>query len=124
MRSMRSIRSVGRVTAAALAGAAVLCLWAAAQAVAGPDAARSSAAYCGPDKATGLAVWADPADSCATALQVASAYAKARSGTARAPVTVRTGDGTWTCQERQGDPNPYQECVDTGDSGRRVFLSS
>ncbi|MFF5532885.1 hypothetical protein ACFY71_10410 [Streptomyces cinerochromogenes] len=118
------MRSIARGTAAALAGVAVLCLWAPAQAVAGPDAARSSAAYCGPDKATGLAVWADPADSCATALQVASAYAKARSGTARVPVTVRTDGGTWTCQERQGDPNPYQECVDTGGSGRRVVLSS
>jgi hypothetical protein len=111
--------------AAGLLGAAVLCLGAAAPAFAGTDSvARSSITYCGADKATGLAVWADPAASCADALQVASAYTKSGPGRSGAPATIRVGVVTWTCQERQGDPNPYQECVTASDNGVRVVLTS
>ncbi|KOV72356.1 MULTISPECIES: hypothetical protein [Streptomyces] len=119
------MRSIMTGTAAGLLGAAALCLGAPAPSFAGTDAAaRSSVAYCGADNASGLAVWADPAESCAAALEVASAYTKAASSRTGAPATIRVGATTWTCQERQGDPNPYQECVDASDSGRRVVLSS
>ncbi len=119
------MRSIMTGTAAGLLGAAALCLWAPAPSFAVTDAAaRSSVAYCGADKATGLAVWADPAESCAAALEVASAYTKAASSRAGAPATIRVGATTWTCQERQGDPDPYQECVNASDSGRRVVLTS
>ncbi|BCM65193.1 MULTISPECIES: hypothetical protein [Streptomyces] len=126
------MHSITRGLTAGLLGAAALCLPAPAHAVAGTDAdpppaahaAPPSGAYCGPDKATGLAVWADRTESCATALEVASAYTKAATRTAEASATVRVGGTTWMCQERQGDPNPYRECVATSDSGRRVVLSS
>ncbi|MFJ4523589.1 hypothetical protein ACIP4Y_21970 [Streptomyces sp. NPDC088810] len=123
------MRSIKRSMAAALLGAAALGLWAPALAVAGTgaagsDTAQPSMSYCGADRATGLAVSADRTVSCATALQVAGAYTKAASGTGDAPATVRVGGAAWKCQERQGDPNPYQECVDASDSGRRVIVSS
>ncbi|MEW2288842.1 hypothetical protein [Streptomyces sp. NPDC047841] len=114
------MRSIMTGTAAGLLGAAALCLGAPAPAFAGTGAAaRSPVTFCGVDKATGLAVWTDPAGSCATALEVASTYTKSASSRAGAPAAIRVGATTWTCQERQGDPNPYQECV-TGDSGGRT----
>ncbi|QTE02841.1 hypothetical protein [Streptomyces cyanogenus] len=123
------MRSIRRSMAAGLLGAAALGLWAPAHAVAGTgaggvDAAQPSVTYCGPDQATGLAVSADRTVSCATALQVAGAYNEAASGARDASATVRVGVTAWKCQERQGDPNPYRECVDASDSGRRVILSS
>ncbi|MEV5148566.1 hypothetical protein [Streptomyces sp. NPDC052727] len=118
------MRSITTGTAAVL-GAAALCLWAPAPSFAGADAAaRASVTYCGADKATGLAVFADPAESCTAALEVASAYTKSASSRSGAPATIRVGATAWTCQERQGDPNPYRECVSTSDSGRRVVLTS
>ncbi|WP_234342525.1 hypothetical protein [Streptomyces sp. NRRL B-3648] len=115
--------------AAALLGAAALGLWAPAPAVAGTggggaDTAQPSVSYCGADQATGLAVSAGPSVSCATALQVAGAYTRAASRTGDAPATLRVGGTAWKCQERPGDPNPYQECVDAGDSARRIIVSS
>ncbi|MEU6591851.1 hypothetical protein ABZ923_21950 [Streptomyces sp. NPDC046881] len=123
------MRSIKRSSAAALLGAAALGLWAPAHAVAdtgtgGADPTRPSVSYCGPDKATGLAVSADRSVSCATALQVADVYARATSDKGAAPATVRVGGTSWKCQERQGDPNPYRECVDASDSGRRIIVSS
>ncbi|MFH9089392.1 hypothetical protein [Streptomyces sp. NPDC017673] len=117
------MRSIMTGTAAGLLGAAALCLGAPAPSFAGTDgAARSSVTYCGADKATGLAVWAESAGSCAAALEVASAYTKAASSKSGAPATISVGETTWTCQERQGDPNPYRECLT--DSGGRVVLTS
>ncbi|AEY85979.1 hypothetical protein SHJG_0702 [Streptomyces hygroscopicus subsp. jinggangensis 5008] len=122
------MRSIMTGTAAGLLGAAALSLGAPAPSFAGTDAAaRSSVTYCGVDKATGLAVWAEPAGSCAAALEVASAYTKAASSKAGAPATILVGATTWTCQEHQGDPNPYQECVTSDSGGRaggRVVLTS
>ncbi|MFI9242039.1 hypothetical protein ACIGXF_05505 [Streptomyces sp. NPDC053086] len=117
-------------TAAGLLGALALCLTVPAPAFAdtgaGADRApeRKPVAYCGTDKATGLAVWAAEKGSCATALEVAAAYTKVSNGSAAAPVEVRAAGTAWKCRERQGDPNPYQECVSTSDSGRWVRLSS
>ncbi|MGW2034966.1 hypothetical protein [Streptomyces spinosus] len=122
------MRSIMTGTAAGLLGAAALCLGAPAPAFAGTGAAaRSPVTFCGADKATGLAVWAEPAGSCATALEVASAYTKAAAGRSGAPATISVGGTAWTCQERQGDPNPYQECVTSDSGGRaggRVVLTS
>jgi hypothetical protein len=61
---------------------------------------------------------------CGSALQVAAGYTKAWHGRAGTPVEVRTAGAVWKCQERQGDPNPYQECVNETDGGRRITLSS
>ncbi|WP_251093547.1 hypothetical protein [Streptomyces sp. Caat 7-52] len=90
-------------------------------AFAGPD---RKPAFCGTDKASGLAVWAAEKKSCATAVRVAAAYTKVWRGSAGASVEVRAAGAAWKCRERQGDPNPYQECVDTSDSSRWVRLSS
>ncbi|MBL1105266.1 hypothetical protein JK361_11815 [Streptomyces sp. 5-8] len=81
-------------------------------------------AFCGTDKASGLAVWAAEKKSCATAVRVAAAYTKVWRGSAGTSVEVRAAGAAWKCRERQGDPNPYQECVDTSDSSRWVRLSS
>ncbi|MFF9156888.1 hypothetical protein ACF1AB_32220 [Streptomyces sp. NPDC014846] len=118
------MRKIMTGTATTLLAAAVLCTGSPAQALDGTRAAPEASRFCGTDPASGLAVWGDRADACAAALAVASAYTKAAAGTAKGPGTVRAGGVTWKCQERQGDPNPYQECVDASGSGRRVVLSS
>ncbi|MFG2355920.1 hypothetical protein [Streptomyces sp. NPDC048521] len=118
------MHSTKRGTAAGLLGAVALCLCAPAHAFAALGAAPEPDRYCGTDRASGLAVWAGRTESCAGALRVASAFTRAASGTAHAPGTVRVGGAVWKCQERQGDPNPYQECVNSSDSSRRVTLSS
>ncbi|MYX96533.1 hypothetical protein GT045_17360 [Streptomyces sp. SID486] len=113
-------------TAAGLLGALAFCLAVPTTTFADPgtdtDTNREPTAYCGTDKASGLAVWAAEKGSCATALQVASAYTEVWQGSTGA--SVRAAGTTWKCRERQGDPNPYQECVSTSDSGRWVRLSS
>jgi hypothetical protein len=81
-------------------------------------------AYCGTDPASGLGVLTAGDVDCGAALQVAAGYTKVWHGRAGAPVEVRTAGAVWKCQERQGDPNPYQECVNSADSGGRVTLSS
>ncbi|WP_432026491.1 hypothetical protein [Streptomyces sp. 1222.5] len=118
------MRKIMTGTAATLVAAAVLCTGSPAQSLDGPRAAPGASRFCGTDPVSGLAVWGDRADACAAALEVASAYTKAAAGAPKGPGTVRAGGATWKCQERQGDPNPYQECVDSSDSGRRVILSS
>ncbi|MEU0370854.1 hypothetical protein ABZ070_11430 [Streptomyces sp. NPDC006283] len=79
---------------------------------------------CGTDSASGLTVSADRAETCATALQVAGAYTQVWHSTGGAATTVHAQGATWSCQELQGDPNPYQACVNTRDSGQRVTLTS
>lgn len=110
--------------AAGLMGAAALCFATPAQTSAGEGVTLAPTKVCGTDKVSGLGVSAGPTESCAVALQVAAAYTKVWQDTAGAPAKVAAGGTTWSCQERQGDPNPYQECVDTRDSSRRVTLSS
>ncbi|MFH9400675.1 hypothetical protein ACH4JS_12920 [Streptomyces sp. NPDC017638] len=79
---------------------------------------------CGTDGATGLAVSAGSAADCAVALRVAGAYTKAGTRGSGAVTTVDADGTVWRCQERQGDPNPYQECVDTTDETRHITLTS
>ncbi|MES4891363.1 hypothetical protein [Streptomyces sp. NPDC096012] len=117
------MRSIRMRTAAVLLGTAALGLAAPAQSFAGSGTA-SKAAYCGTDQSSGLAVSATGNVACATALQAAAAYTKVWQGKAGKPLQVRAGDATWECQERQGDPNPYQACVDSQDKTRLVTLSS
>ncbi|MFC5828859.1 hypothetical protein [Nonomuraea insulae] len=51
----------------------------------------------------------DRKTACATGRQVADAYAA--QGFSEKLVTVSAGSEEWTCQEKQGGPNTYQECV-------------
>ncbi|NXY93274.1 hypothetical protein HYE82_02375 [Streptomyces sp. BR123] len=95
-----------------------------ASASAGKTATAAPLVFCGTAAAFGLGVSADRASSCAVALRVAAAYTGILPHTRGAPVEVRAGGTTWLCRERQGNPDPYQECLDTGDSGRRVTLTS
>ena len=110
-------------TAVGLLGATALCLSAPVQAFADAGGTQKSA-YCGTDKASGLAVSAIGKVPCATASQVAAAYTKVWTDRTNAPLVVRAAGTTWKCQERQGGPDPYQQCVDTRDPGRQVTLSS
>ncbi|MFF8843963.1 hypothetical protein ACF08N_14770 [Streptomyces sp. NPDC015127] len=78
--------------------------------------------YCGSDSVYGLAVFGSGSTSCSTALEVANAYQARSSGGSQ--VTVRVDGTAWTCQEQQGDPNPFYRCVATADSNRWVELTS
>ncbi|GAA2734084.1 hypothetical protein [Streptomyces nogalater] len=82
------------------------------------------AVVCGTDGSTGLAVSAGSAGDCALALRVADAYTKAGLREGGAVTVVRADGSVWRCQERQGDPNPYQECVDATDTARHITLTS
>ncbi|MER6470191.1 hypothetical protein [Streptomyces collinus] len=110
--------------AAGLLGAVVLGLSGALPAVAAPDGAARAVRFCGVDQVTGLGVSAGPDVSCAAALGVAAAYTRLGQRAGGASVDVHTDGATWTCRERRGDPNPYQECLDVNDEGRRVLLTS
>ncbi|MGW3203197.1 hypothetical protein [Streptomyces sp. NPDC001135] len=111
-------------TVAGLLGAAALCLAVPAQAFADTGADRRPTSYCGTDRASGLGVSATGNVPCTTALRTAAAYTEVWHGTKGAPVEVRAAGATWTCRERRGDPDPYQECADTQDPTRLVLLSS
>ncbi|MFG2632859.1 hypothetical protein ACGFX8_02530 [Streptomyces sp. NPDC048362] len=121
------MRAIRMKMATVLLGAAAAGLAVPAQSFAGTgtDAGPApKAAYCGADQASGLAVWGTGKVPCATALQAAAAYTKASRDKADGVGEVRAAGVTWKCAERQGDPNPYAECVDAGDPGRVVVLSS
>ncbi|MGW1910438.1 hypothetical protein ACWCQS_06715 [Streptomyces sp. NPDC002076] len=112
-------------TLAVLLGVAAMCLSVPAQAFAGSGTNdHKPSAYCGTDKASGLGVSAPENVPCAAALQVAAAYTKTWHDASSTTVEVRAAGSTWKCQERQGDPNPYQVCVDTRDNTRLITLSS
>ncbi|MFE4723500.1 hypothetical protein ACFRLW_45520, partial [Streptomyces sp. NPDC056728] len=117
------VHSIRMRRIAVLLGATVFCLAAPAQSFA-DSGTTPKAAYCGTDGATGLAVSATGNVPCRAALQTAAAYTKAWHGTAAKPIQVRRAGTTWQCQERPGDPNPYQACVDTQDHTRLITLSS
>ncbi|MGW5345661.1 hypothetical protein [Streptomyces sp. NPDC004050] len=95
-----------------------------ASAVAGGTPTPAPLVFCGTDAASGLGVSADRAGSCAVALEVAAAYTRVVQHTQGAPAEVRTAGATWVCRERQGDPDPYLECLGGGNSGGRVTLTS
>lgn len=115
---------MGTVGAVTLMGLGVLGLSAPTAAFAEEGGPEVSRVVCGTDAATGLAVTAGSAGDCAAALRVADAYTKAGLREGGAVTVVRSDDTVWRCQEQQGDPNPYQECVDTTDSARHVMLTS
>ncbi|MET7358859.1 DUF4232 domain-containing protein [Streptomyces sp. NPDC005562] len=61
---------------------------------------------------------------CATAQQVSSAYGKAVQAKHKEPITVTVSGTEWKCREVKGDPNPYQQCVNTEKSAEKVKLLS
>lgn len=75
----------------------------------------------------GLAIFAvttKGSAACATALAVTNAYGE-QPATSRHGVLMVSVDGaSWTCQERQGQVNPYKECVNNADPAEKVRLSS
>ncbi|KAA8877358.1 hypothetical protein F3087_44435 [Nocardia colli] len=75
----------------------------------------------------GLAVFAvttKGSAACATAIAVTNAYGEQPATARRDVLTVTVEGGSWTCQERQGQVNPYQECVSKADPAEKVRLSS
>ncbi|MFI7320763.1 DUF4232 domain-containing protein [Streptomyces venezuelae] len=71
-----------------------------------------------------VAITSQGQSACPTALKVRDAWAKAPDAEKGKPKTV-TVDGTdWKCREKQGDPNPYQECVNTKEPTEKVQLFS
>lgn len=75
----------------------------------------------------GLAVVASTAkgnDFCPNASAVATAYADQRAGQSSGDIAVVVENVRWVCGERQGDPNPYQECASQNESADKVRLLS
>ncbi|GAB2510969.1 hypothetical protein [Nocardia heshunensis] len=99
----------------------------AAPAAAGPfPAAGHQAVHCGTGP-WGLAVVASTAhgdDFCPTALSVVTAYADERSKKSTGDIAVTVDTIRWVCGERQGDPNPFQECASQNESADKVRLLS
>ncbi|MFI9505386.1 hypothetical protein [Nocardia sp. NPDC052566] len=83
--------------------------------------------YCGPGF-NGLAIIAittEGAAACSTATEVTNAYGDhAEDWGPGVVIPVSVEGTTWNCQERQGNPNPYQECVNTQNPAEKVRLSS
>ncbi|WP_069166489.1 hypothetical protein [Nocardia altamirensis] len=82
--------------------------------------------YCG-SGTKGLAVFVSAPDgvgACAKAMAVTNAYGEQDNWSESKAVTV-TVDGTpWSCQQKSGNPNPYQECVNQHDPREKARLSS
>ncbi|MEU7280899.1 hypothetical protein AB0A69_19235 [Streptomyces sp. NPDC045431] len=128
---MRSMRAA----AVALAGGAtLLALTAAPSSAAAPTVdpgAATKAVNCGTgwNGLSVVAVTTKGSSACGTAHRVANAYgdavqAKHHGGTGRKVVVVHVDDARWKCRERQGDPNPYTECVNLKDRAEKVQLVS
>ncbi|MGW4247952.1 hypothetical protein [Nocardia sp. NPDC004722] len=100
---------------------------AAAPSAAGPfPAAGHQAVQCGTGP-WGLAVVASTAhgdDFCPTALSVVTAYADERGKKSTGDIAVTVDTIRWVCGERQGNPNPYQECASQNESADKVRLYS
>ncbi|MFE7356994.1 hypothetical protein ACFU8Q_28505 [Streptomyces sp. NPDC057543] len=79
---------------------------------------------CGTDRRSGLTVGTARARDCATALQVASVYTRRWNSGGEGAATVHAAGSVWSCREQPGPLNPYQECVETGRTGRWVTLTS
>nr|WP_285562289.1 hypothetical protein [Streptomyces hygroscopicus] len=114
-----SVMSLKARVAVGVVGTGLLCVSGGGTAVAAQGA---SVRYCGVDPASGLGVLAGEGVACGVAMRVAAAYTKVWHGSAGAD--VQAAGARWKCRERQGDPNPYQACVDVRDRGRVVTLSS
>ncbi|WP_040804012.1 hypothetical protein [Nocardia concava] len=89
-------------------------------------AAGMEAVHCGTGP-WGLAVVAATAkgnDFCPTALSVVTAYADERGKKSNGDIAVVVDTVRWVCGERQGTPNPYQECASQNESADKVRLLS
>ncbi|MFE3195090.1 hypothetical protein ACFXHA_39215 [Nocardia sp. NPDC059240] len=89
-------------------------------------AAGHQAVQCGTGP-WGLAVVASTAhgdDFCPTALSVVTAYADERGKQSSGDIAVTIDTIRWVCGQRQGDPNPYQECSSQNESADKVRLLS
>ncbi|MEV6769849.1 hypothetical protein AB0N05_14605 [Nocardia sp. NPDC051030] len=75
----------------------------------------------------GLAIVAGTAkgnDFCPTASEVVNAYAAERAKQSNGDIAVTVADIRWVCGERQGNPNPYQECASQNESAEQIRLYS
>ncbi|MFF9077037.1 hypothetical protein ACF1FX_33000 [Streptomyces sp. NPDC014646] len=114
-----------KTAAAGAVGIALLTLTAPAAWAVGESTSGATGVICGTDGSTGLSVGTAHARDCATALQVASAYTRSwNSGGGEGATTVHVAGSSWSCRERPGPLSPYQECVETGGTGRWVTLTS
>ncbi|MEV8536374.1 DUF4232 domain-containing protein [Streptomyces sp. NPDC051211] len=71
-----------------------------------------------------VAVSRHGADACPTATAVTAALGRALDAGRDLPVTVRAAGTAWKCAEREGDPNPHLECVNTRGRSERALLVS
>ncbi|MGX1805198.1 hypothetical protein ACWIGI_05745 [Nocardia sp. NPDC055321] len=81
---------------------------------------------CGPGP-LGLAVVAytqKGTEFCGTALAVTTSYTDARKTQESGDIPVTIENVRWICGERQGDPNPFQECSSQNESADRIRLQS
>ncbi|WP_157535224.1 hypothetical protein [Nocardia inohanensis] len=53
-----------------------------------------------------------------------TAYADQRAGQSSGDIAVVVENVRWVCGERQGEPNPYQECSSQNESADKVRLYS
>lgn len=75
----------------------------------------------------GLAVVAHTtkgAEFCPHAVAVVDAYAAQRRSQPDGDISVTVDNMPWVCGERQGDPNPFQECASQNESADNVRLYS
>ncbi|WP_440972397.1 hypothetical protein KP696_04340 [Nocardia seriolae] len=89
-------------------------------------AAGHEAVHCGTGP-WGLAVVASTAkgnDFCPTAISAVTAYADERGKQSDGDIAVTVDTVRWVCGERQGTPNPFQECSSQNESADRVRLLS
>ncbi|MFI6869207.1 hypothetical protein [Nocardia sp. NPDC050406] len=63
-------------------------------------------------------------DFCSHAVAVVDAYAAQREKQPDGDIAVTVDNMRWVCGERQGDPNPYQECASQNESADIVRLAS
>ncbi|MFF3732914.1 hypothetical protein ACFYXM_21955 [Streptomyces sp. NPDC002476] len=113
-----------RTAAAGAVGIALLALPTPAASAVGEKTSEAAGVICGTDGASGLSVGTAHARDCATALLVASAYTRSWNSGGEGATTVHVAGSSWGCRERPGPLNPYQECVETGGTGRWVTLTS
>ncbi|WP_306359067.1 hypothetical protein [Nocardia sp. CC227C] len=64
------------------------------------------------------------ADFCAMALDVVNEYAAQRDTRPDGDIAVTVDNIRWVCGERQGDPNPYQQCGSQNESADQIRLYS
>ncbi|MFD6157569.1 hypothetical protein ACFWF7_36570 [Nocardia sp. NPDC060256] len=61
---------------------------------------------------------------CVTAMAVADAYQNAPKKPGDTFVQVTANSTAWACDQRQGNPNPYIECMNQQDTRERLQLAS